>query len=181
MDYWERKKSSTETIVMKLWKQMSVFAHCSCFVLSVSMISSEMTRMTITEIILKLSIRLFWKASSSFGGLFCNTQCQLKLLSAFEFWASLTADVIFAQDQIISLFAERKKHSKKMKIDGMFRNGIVIFCSEQIHMLELGEMIWKLSKKHHQKKSYWSNPEMCVKMCCQCRSRNDVCCVHQTN
>lgn len=56
------------------------------------------------------SIDHYWKhfeninpfmASSAFAGLFYNTQCQLKLLSAFEFWASLVADVIFAQDQII--------------------------------------------------------------------------------
>lgn len=26
-----------------------------------------------------------------------------------------------------------------MKIDGMFRNGIVKSCTEQIHMLELGD------------------------------------------
>lgn len=86
---------------MKLWKQMSVFAHYSCFVPSDSLITSEMTWLTITENISKISIRLFWKASSAFAGLFYNTQCQLKLLSAFEFWASLVADVIFAQDQII--------------------------------------------------------------------------------
>lgn len=65
------------------------------------MITSEMTRLTITENISNISIRLFWKASSAFAESFYNTKCQLKLLSAFEFWASLVADVIFAQDQII--------------------------------------------------------------------------------
>lgn len=62
---------------MKLWKQMSVIAHCSCFVPLVSMITSEMTRLTITENISKISIRLFWKASSAFAESFYNTQCQL--------------------------------------------------------------------------------------------------------
>lgn len=41
----------------------------------------------------------------------------------------------------------------------MFRNGIVKSKSEQIHMLELGNAIWNSSKKHYQKKSYWSNLE----------------------
>lgn len=85
------------------------------FVPPVSVITSEMTRMTITAIISKISIRLVWKASSAFGGLFYNTQCQLKLLSAFEFWASLTADVIFAQDQIISLFAEKNHENENRR------------------------------------------------------------------
>lgn len=140
---------------MKLWKQMSVFAHYSCFVPSDSLITSEMTWLTITENISKISIRLFWKASSAFAELFYNTQCQLKLLSAFEFRAGLVADVIFAQDQII--YYLQKKTLKKWKSTECLEMGLL--NPEQIHMLELGNAIWNSSKKHYQKKSYWSNLE----------------------
>lgn len=82
-----------------------------------------MTRLTITENISKISIRLFWKASSAFAELFYNTQCQLKLLSAFEFRASLVADVIFAQDQII--YYLKKKTLKKWKSTECLEMGLL--------------------------------------------------------
>lgn len=162
---------------MKLWKQMSVIAHCSCFVPLVSMITSEMTRLTITENISKISIRLFWKASSAFAESFYNTQCQLKLLSAFEFWASLVADVIFAQDQIIYYL---KKKLLKMKIDGMFRNGIVKILIWTNTYARTGKYDLEFIKETLPKEIILIKSWICVKMCCRCQSRKDVCCVHQT-
>lgn len=67
-----------------------------------------------------------------------------------------------------------------MKIEGMFRNEIVKILIWTNTYARTGKCDLEFIKETLPKEIILIKSWICVKMCCRCQSRNDVCCVHQT-